>query len=111
MDLDGRRTRLSGDACLIGPDGKPAKFTVTGVDKDGVHVAVTATELVGQYNPRPSKLQLWYLVPYATNAPKKKPKGNTTYDLDYTVTGKLLLPGGVGPDLYKGTMTLTVQYL
>lgn len=109
MDLNGRRTRLSGDACLIGPEGTPAKFTVTGVDKDGVHVYVSATELVGQYNPKPTKLQLWYLVAYPTNAPKGKPKG--LYDLDYTVTGKLTLPAGAAPDLYKGTMTLTVQYL
>lgn len=110
MDRDGGRNKLVGDACLIGGPGKPAKFTVTGVDKDGVHVEVTATDLYGRYHPA-AKLQLMYLAAYPTlpDFKGKKPKG--PYDVDYTVTGKLVLPAGAAPDEYQGTMTLTVQYL
>jgi hypothetical protein len=109
MDKNGRRTKLFGDAEPIGMAGKPAKFTGRGVD-DGVHGSLSSTPLVGQYNPKAPKLSLIYLVAWPTYPDLPKGHHKRDYDIDYTVTGKLVLPAKVAPDVYHGSMTMTVQY-
>jgi hypothetical protein len=109
MDRDGRRTKLVGDAQPIGMTAKPAKFSVRGID-DGVHVSVSATPLVGVYNPSAPKLQLIYLVAWPTYPDGPPGRSKHNYSIDYTVTGKLVLPPKVAPDVYRGSMTMTAQY-
>lgn len=109
LDNYGKRYQAEGDACPLGKDGQAAEFTVTGSQYAAFKFYTSATPLYGTYDAK-STLTM-EPVPYSDVAyiPGDKP----TYEgsVDIYVGGKLYIPENAKPDVYKGKLTLTAEYL
>jgi hypothetical protein len=111
VDLDnyGKRYQKSGDACPIGKDGTAACFYVTGSQGAGFKFYVNASDLKGTYYPD-SKLTM-VPKPYAGTGYLSGDKPTYEGNAEIYVGGTLYIPAGAKPDVYKGKMTLTAEYL
>jgi hypothetical protein len=109
LDRYGKRNAKSGDACPVGKDGQAAAFTITGYQGAPFKFYVVASELVGTYYPT-SKLTM---VPKPYAGVDYLPGDKCTYEgsEDINVGGTLYIPAGAKPDVYKGKLVLTAEYL
>jgi hypothetical protein len=109
VDNYGKRYQKSGDACPVGKDGTAACFNVTGSQGAGFKFYVNATDLKGTYYPD-SKLTM-VPKPYAGAGYLSGDKPTYEGNAEIYVGGTLYIPAGAKPDVYKGKMTLTAEYL